>query len=268
MMMMRMMMMRSAPSRDGRTVHATFRRHAMVNDEQKSRGPEQSDAATDDGTYAIASDSHSQPVGGASPRSTKPLAAGGGADDADTDEDDGDDSLPPPISRPASAKFWLIVAGSVTAFLLVAWLAGAPQLVVPEPTSDGPPVIRELGFFERLAGMARTVVYLGLATLGGVFGLLSLAFVRQRPVGAVDAMFAKVAAIIAIGMLLWLVPSDIRFVKQILNVIGVPVAAGALAIPVFRLTPRDAALGAGFTMLGMLFLVLLANTVVWAVAVG
>jgi len=248
----------------------------MVNDGQKSRDPEESDAETDDGTYAIAPDNHPKPHAGASTRSTKSIAAGGGADDADTDEDVGDhdaedgddDSLPPPISRPASAKFWTIVAGSVLAFLLVAWLAGAPQLVVPEPTSDGPPVIRELGFFERLAGMARTIVFLGLATLGGVFGLLSLAFVRQRPVGAVDAMFAKVAAIVAIGMLLWLVPSDIRFVKQILNVIGVPLAAGALAIPVFRLAPRDAALGAGFTMLGMLFLVLLANTVVWAVAIA
>ena len=244
----------------------------MVNDGQKSRDPEESDPETDDGTYAIAPDNQPQPHTGASPRSAKPVASGGRAGDADADEaggdEDGDDSLPPPISRPASAKFWLIVAGSVLAFLLVAWLAGAPQLVVPVPTSDGPPLVRELGFFERLAGAARTVVYLGLATLGGVFGLLSLAFVRQRPVGAVDAMFAKVAAIVAIGMLLWLVPSDIRFVKQTLNVIGVPLAAGALAIPVFRLTPRDAALGAGFTMLGMLFLVLLANTVVWAVAVG
>jgi hypothetical protein len=98
-----------------------------------------------------------------------------------------------------------------------------------------------------------------------VFGVLSLAFVRQRPVGAVDALFAKIAAIVAIGMLLWLVPSETRFVKQALNVVGVPLAAGALAIPVFRLSPRDAALGAGFTMMGMLFLVLLANTVVWAV---
>lgn len=248
----------------------------MVNDGQKSRDSQGLDPETDDGTYAIAPDDHTQPRGGTSPRSAKTVASRGGADDADSDEDGGDhdaddggdDSLPPPISRPASAKFWTIVAGSALAFLLVAWLAGAPQLVVPEPTSDGPPVIRELGFFERLAGMARTIVFLGLATLGGVFGLLSLAFVRQRPVGAVDAMFAKVAAIVAIGMLLWLVPSDIRFVKQILNVIGVPLAAGALAIPVFRLAPRDAALGAGFTMLGMLFLVLLANTVVWAVAVG
>jgi hypothetical protein len=248
----------------------------MVNDGQKSRDPDESDSETDDGTYAIAPDDHAKPHAGASPRDARRVAAGGRAEDADTDEDGGDhdaddggdDSLPPPISRPASAKFWTIVAGSVLAFLLVAWLAGAPQLVVPEPTSDGPPIVRELGFFERLAGMARTVVYLGLATLGGVFGLLSLAFVRQRPVGAVDAMFAKVAAIVAIGMLLWLVPSDIRFIKQILNVIGVPLAAGALAIPVFRLAPRDAALCAGFTMLGMLFLVLLANTVVWAVAVG
>lgn len=190
-----------------------------------------------------------------------------GAQAEDGEEaEEGDGSLPPPISRPASARFWLIAAGSATAFLLVAWIAGAPQLVVPEPTSDGPPVIPELGPFERIAGMLRTLVYLALATLGGAFGLLSLAFVRQRPVGAIGAMFAKVAAIVAFGMLVWLVPSDIRFVKQALNVVGVPLVAGALAIPAFRISPRDAALGTGFTMMGMLFLVLLANTVVWAVA--
>ena len=175
-----------------------------------------------------------------------------------------DDSLPPPISRPSNPKPWLVVAGITTAFLMIAWLAGAPQLVVPEPSSDGSPIIPELGFFERLAGVARTAVYLALATLGGVFGVLCLAFLRQRPVGDFIALFAKVLAIIAIGMLVWLVPSEIRFVKQTLNVLGVPLLAGLCAMPVLRLAPRDAALATAFTMMGMLLLVLVAHTVVWA----
>lgn len=183
------------------------------------------------------------------------------SDEASTEEGD---SLPPPISRPANPKPWLVIAGVTAAFLMVAWLAGAPQLVVPEPSSDGPPIIPELGFFERLAGVARTAVYLALATLGGVFGVLCLAFVRQRPVGDVVALFAKVLAIVAIGMLVWLVPSDIRFVKQALNVLGVPLVAGLCAMPVLRLAPRDAALATAFTMMGMLLLVLIAHTVVWA----
>lgn len=244
------------------------------------------EASRDDGTYPLAPESvdrarsasakgHGASRRAATTSHVRAASDAGSGDAAEDDEEEeggeegeeeGEGSLPPPISRPASARFWLIAAGSATAFLLVAWIAGAPQLVVPEPTSDGPPIIPELGPFERIAGMLRTVVYLALATLGGAFGLLSLAFVRQRPVGAVGAMFAKVAAIVAVGMLIWLVPSDIRFVKQALNVVGVPLVAGALAIPVFRLSPRDAALGTGFTMMGMLFLVLLANTVVWAVA--
>jgi hypothetical protein len=187
---------------------------------------------------------------------------GGGASE-DSDENH-DDSLPPPISRPANPKPWLVIAGATTAFLMIAWLAGAPQLVVPEPSSDGSPIIPELGFFERLAGAARTAVYLALATLGGVFGVLCLAFLRQRPVGDVIALFAKVLAIVAIGMLVWLVPSDIRFVKQTLNVLGVPLLAGLCAMPVLRLAPRDAALATAFTMMGMLLLVLVAHTVVWA----
>jgi branched-subunit amino acid transport protein AzlD len=175
-----------------------------------------------------------------------------------------DDSLPPPISRPANPKPWLVIAGITTAFLMIAWLAGAPQLVVPEPSSDGSPIIPELGFFERLAGVARTAVYLALATLGGVFGVLCLAFLRQRPVGDFISLFAKVLAIVAIGMLVWLVPSEIRFVKQTLNVLGMPLLAGLCAMPVLRLAPRDAALATAFTMMGMLLLVLVAHTVVWA----
>ena len=187
-----------------------------------------------------------------------------GGDASEEGDESHDDSLPPPISRPSNPKPWLVVAGIMTAFLMIAWLAGAPQLVVPEPSSDGSPIIPELGFFERLAGVARTAVYLALATLGGVFGVLCLAFLRQRPVGDFIALFAKVLAIVAIGMLVWLVPSEIRFVKQALNVLGVPLLAGLCAMPVLRLAPRDAALATAFTMMGMLLLVLVAHTVVWA----
>lgn len=189
-------------------------------------------------------------------------------DEEDGDEEEGeeDDSLLPPISRPTSPSPWLVLCGVALALLVVSWLAGAPQLVLPESSPDGVAIIRELSFFERFEGIARTVVVLPLATLGGVFGCLVLAFVRQRPVGDVPALFAKVAAIAALSMLLWLVPSDIRFVKQCLHVIGVPMVGGALAIPIFRLAPRDAFLAATYTLLGMLLLVFLAATVMWAVA--
>jgi hypothetical protein len=188
--------------------------------------------------------------------------------DGNGNDEDGDDeaSLLPPISRPANPSPWMFAGGIALAVLLVSWLAGAPQLVLPESSPDGVAIIRELSFFERLEGLARTAVALPLATLGGVFGLLVLAFVRQRPVGDVPALFAKVSAIAAFSMLLWLVPSDIRFLKQCLNVIGVPLVGGALAIPIFGLTPRDAFLAATYTLLGMLLLVFLAATVMWAVA--
>jgi|GEM_PF-1918758 len=191
-----------------------------------------------------------------------------GGDDEGGDDEGGDDeaSLLPPISRPANPSPWMFAGGIALAVLLVSWLAGAPQLVMPESSPDGVAIIRELSFFERLEGLARTAVALPLATLGGVFGLLVLAFVRQRPVGDVPALFAKVSAIAAFSMLLWLVPSDIRFLKQCLNVIGVPLVGGALAIPIFRLAPRDAFLAATYTLLGMLLLVFLAATVMWAVA--
>ncbi len=245
--------------------------------------PTDNDDLESDGTYRVAGEANrdaqevrrtpeEKAVKSVALKSATPQRGAGTAETSTHDDDDDDDddndgesaSLPPPIARPANPKPWVVVAGAISAFLMIAWLAGAPQLVVPEPSSDGTPIIPELGFFERLAGVARTAVYLALATLGGVFGVLCLAFVRQRPVGDVVALFAKVLAIVAIGMLVWLVPSDIRFVKQALNVLGVPLVAGLCAMPVLRLPPRDAALATAFTMMGMLLLVLIAHAVVWA----
>jgi hypothetical protein len=65
-------------------------------------------------------------------------------------------------------------------------------------------------------------------------------------------------------MLVWLVPSDIRIVKQLLNVLGAPILAGAMSVPLFRLSPRDAAVATMCSVVGMMLLVLTAMVVVWA----
>jgi hypothetical protein len=175
-------------------------------------------------------------------------------------DDESTDSLPPPISRHSNPQPWLVVAGVCAALLLISWLAGAPQLSIPDAKGNIP----ELGFGERLNGLARSVVFIPLATLAAGFGLGALAFVRQRPIGAIPPLFAKCTAIICLATLVWLVPSDGRMLKLTLNVIGFPLVAGALAIPVFRLHPRDAAFATAYGLLGMLLLVGSAWVVVWA----
>jgi len=193
------------------------------------------------------------------------VAADDVAEDDVVEDDVGEDgSLPPPISRSDGARIWLIVAGASTAVLAISWLAGAPPLSLPVDSGEEA-YVPELGLGARLIGLARTLVYLPLATFGATFGFLALAFVRQRPVGHLGALLAKSAAIVSVGMLVWLVPSEVRFVKQILNVAVVPLVAGALAVPVLRLAPRDAALATGFALMGMLLLVLASAVVVWAV---
>lgn len=179
---------------------------------------------------------------------------GDGADEAD------DGSLPPPICRAASVQPWLVVAAICGALLGLSWLAGAPQLSLP----DAKGVVPELGFGERLNGLARTVVFLPIAMLAQVFGLCALAFVRQRPIGDAAALFAKSLAVVCIAALIWLVPTEIRFVKQALNVIGLPALAGALTVPMFRLHPRDAATATIYGLLGLLLIVGSAWIVVWA----
>jgi len=161
-----------------------------------------------------------------------------GEDDVGEDDVGEDASLPPPISRSDGVRIWLVVAGASTAVLAVSWLAGAPPLSLPVGSGEDA-FVPELGPGARLVGLARTLVYLPLATFGATFGFLALAFVRQRPVGHLGALLAKSAAIVSVGMLVWLVPSDVRFIKQILNVAVVPLVAGALAVPVLRLAPRE-----------------------------
>jgi hypothetical protein len=184
-------------------------------------------------------------------------------EDAPATDDDGDD-LPPPISAEANPKPWLVAGGAALGFVLLAWLAGVDSLAIPIPTSTGT-VVPELELGDRIGGFIRTLVFFPLATLAAAFGMLGLAFIDQRPVGDVGALFAKCGAVVAFALVLWLVPIDIRFVKQVVNTLGVPLVAGAIAVPVFRLTPRDAAVATGLALLGMALLVLGSLTVVWAV---
>ncbi len=184
-------------------------------------------------------------------------------DDMDEDDDESHASLPPPISRAANPRMWLIVAAVCAALIGISWLAGAPQLALPVPTNNGS-MIPELSLGDRVGGALRTLVFVPLATLAAVFGVLSLAFIHQRPVGDVPALFAKCLASVTIAMLVWLVPSEIRIVKQLLNVLVVPLAATACWVPMFRLHPRDAAVAGGFALMGMMLLVLGAWIVVWS----
>lgn len=202
-------------------------------------------------TYDIEDDDDdAQPV---SAPAQPPTATVTGGAESDALEDE----LPPPISAEGDPKPWLVTAAVCTALLAVSWLAGV-QALAP---IDG----SEFGFGTRTAGFARTLVFLPLATLALGFGILSLAFIRQRPIGDATAMLAKCAAIASIGMLAWLAPVDMRVLKNTIHVIGPPLIAGALTIPVFRLHPRDAGLVAGFTVLGLVLLTLFALVIVWAV---
>lgn len=234
--------------------------------------PSNSPAPTDDdsGPYRLADDGTPSPARGTT-APTPDLSdsedigpAQRGEDGPAAGDDGGSDSLPPPISRQANPQPWLVVAGFCAALLALSWLAGAQQLSLPDADGHTP----EMTFGERINGLARTVVFIPLLTLAAVFGLGALAFVRQRPIGAAAPLFAKALAIVCLAALIWLVPSDVRMVKQALNVVGLPLAAGALAVPIFRLHPRDAAFATAYALLGLLLLIGTAWVVVWAASRG
>jgi len=181
------------------------------------------------------------------------------------DEDDADGSLPPPIARPSNPRMWWIIAGASIGFLLISYLAGARALAPIEVASDGSTAIRELGFGARMAGFARVVVFAPLATLSILFGVACVAFLEQRPFGDAPSLVARCAAIAAIGMLTWLAPIEIRFLKHTMNALGPPLVAGLLSMPLFRLAPREAGLVTAFSVIGLLLLTIFAHVIVWAV---
>lgn len=218
----------------------------------------------DNQTYDIADDDDDTPArapSAAQPAAAKPAPSSSGGNEGEGDED----HLPPPLSSETNPKPWMVAAICAAAVLLIAWLAGARPLAPVEPSADGVAVIGELTFGARLMGFARTLVFLPLATLSLVFGALCLAFIRQRPIGDGIGLFARCAAIAAIGMMAWLAPVEVRFLKNSINLLGPPLIAGVLTIPVFRLDVRDAGLMTGFSVLGIGVLTLFANVIVWAV---
>lgn len=218
----------------------------------------------DNQTYDIADDDDDTPArapSAAQPAAAKPAPSSSGGNEGEGDED----HLPPPLSSETNPKPWMVAAICAAAVLLIAWLAGARPLAPVEPSADGVAVIGELTFGARLIGFARTLVFLPLATLSLVFGALCLAFIRQRPIGDGIGLFARCAAIAAIGMMAWLAPVEVRFLKNSINLLGPPLIAGVLTIPVFRLDVRDAGLMTGFSVLGIGVLTLFANVIVWAV---
>jgi hypothetical protein len=238
----------------------------MTNERNTGGGSDASDDS-ETGPYRVLDEGdggrpRSAPAGRATARGDAPRREDPGDDEErEADEEDGsEDSIAPAISRPAAPMPWLVVAGVAFMLLVISWLAGAPQLSLPEPDGGFP----ELEIGQRLGGLARTVVFLPLAAAAALLGVGVLAFVRQRPLGDTVALAAKCAGIVSLAALVWLVPIEIRFVKQALHVVGLPVIAGLLAVPILRIHPRDAALATGAALVAMSLLVIGAHVVVWA----
>lgn len=243
-----------------------------MTNERNTRGDSGASDDEEKGPYRILDEDDGAQV--RQPRAGRPSAHDGSAhgdgspdleelEEAEEDEeaeDEDRESIAPAISRPAAPMPWIVVAGVAFALLAISWIAGAPQLSLPDPDGGFP----ELEIGQRLGGLARTLVFLPLAAAAALLGVGVLAFVRQRPLGDTVALAAKCAAIVSLAALVWLVPIEIRFVKQALHVIGLPVIAGLLAVPVLRIHPRDAALATGAALVAMSLLVIGAHVVVWA----
>lgn len=183
-------------------------------------------------------------------------------EDGGPDGDSATDAAPLVAAGPVAA--WWMVAAIPFALLVLSWLAGAPQLALPVSTADGGSTVPALAPGERLEGLARMLVLAPVAAAATVIGVAGVAFARRRALGDLPTLLAKCAAVVALALVLRLVPSEVRMVKQAINLLGVPLAAAVLAIPVLRLAPRDAGLFLLIATTALATLVLGAWAVVWA----
>jgi hypothetical protein len=190
---------------------------------------------------------------------------GDGADDRDGVKTEAtSERASRPVVPAGPVSLWWTIAAIPFALLVLSWLAGAPQLALPIPTAEGGSTVPALAPAERLEGLARMLILAPVAAWATSLGVAGVAFARRRPIGDLPTLAAKCAAVVALSLTLWLVPSEVRMVKQAINLLGVPLAAAVLAVPVLRLAPRDAGLLLVVASTALAALVLGAWAIVWA----
>ncbi|MFM1823772.1 MAG: hypothetical protein RI967_2038, partial [Planctomycetota bacterium] len=114
-----------------------------------------------------------------------------------------------PVVAAGPVALWWTVAAIPFALLVLSWLAGAPQLALPIPTADGGSTVPALAPAERLEGLARMLVLAPIAAAATALGVAGVAFARRRPIGDLPTLAAKCAAVVALALTLWLVPSEV-----------------------------------------------------------
>lgn len=155
----------------------------------------------------------------------------------------------PPLVRSTRPEWPIALASAAMVLFGASALAGARGLF-PVAAAEGV----DPDFAARALLLLRGAV---LILLGGgclVAGAYFFSLVESRRLGDLRVLLCRCVAIAAIALLGQLIPVEVRFVKQLLDV-AVPLAlAWALIMPFFRLSPREAGVLLGGGLVAMVVL--------------
>lgn len=152
----------------------------------------------------------------------------------------------PPLVRSTHPEWALAIAGAALALHVAASL-GAQRGLFPLPAEDA----ADPAWSERVLMALRGVV---LVLVGGgclVAGAAIFATIERRRLGDMRVLVARAAAIAALALLLRMIPIDLALAKRVLDGVGPIVAAWALSILFFRLTPRESGMLIGGALVSL-----------------
>ncbi len=166
-----------------------------------------------------------------------------------------------PFVRGTRVEWPLAVAGSCAALFVAACLAGQ-QGIFPQAATV------EIGFGDRFLVLLRGLLMMLLSGGCLVAGAAIVQLVERGPLGDLQALTARMLMISSAAILTRAVPIPIAFLKQSYDVLAPLAVAWLLVIIVFRLSPRDAGMVIGATILSLLVLAFGSQVVSFAIVAG
>ncbi|HMN96491.1 MAG TPA: hypothetical protein PKC43_08805 [Phycisphaerales bacterium] len=138
----------------------------------------------------------------------------------------------------------LILAGVALAILIVCYLAGASGLFERRDglfrAADGEYTASEPSWSLRFVELGRFVVRFGILWIAAALGIALVGHVRRRPIGALSAFAARVAAVVSAAALVSLIALERHFVERTLEAALAAAAFVGLSMLWFRLAAIDA----------------------------
>lgn len=163
-----------------------------------------------------------------------------------------------PFCPEGDLRFWAGVGAGALLVLCVAHLLGWGALF-SDVGADG------VGFLERVNGLLKNCVWVGLATGAGSLAIAAVAIVRVRRPGAVLDIVCRAFACVSMANLVHMIPMNPPMLKMIFDVAAFLVCVALLGRAAFRIRLLEAAAAVAVAVGVVAGVTAVSYAVTWAV---